>query len=118
MRGNHLCQLLMDTSDCSLVSWFNSPRELSPPSSFLKLQKLRLYLVKQIFLNFSANCTEMYNLPDLNYIPRGEVETRAFCTSEFSDVSPLTNGVIPFSTLEGRPSAPDYDFEPQFWVSE
>ncbi|XP_065226711.1 laminin subunit gamma-1 [Planococcus citri] len=64
---------------------------------------------------YSANCTEMYSLPDLNYIRRGEDETKAFCTSEFSDVSPLTNGVIPFATLEGRPSAPEYDIRPEFW---
>lgn len=59
----------------------------------------------------------MYSLPDQNYIRRGDPETRAFCTSEFSDVSPLTNGVIPFATLEGRPSAPEYDIRPEFWVS-
>lgn len=64
---------------------------------------------------YSVNCTEMYNLPDQNYIPKGEPETRAFCTSEFSDVIPLTNGNIPFSTLEGRPSATEFDYRPELW---
>ena len=39
-------------------------------------------------------------------IPREQVvgEDRALCTSEFSDISPLTGGNVAFSTLEGRPS--------------
>ncbi|XP_050542801.1 laminin subunit gamma-1-like isoform X6 [Daktulosphaira vitifoliae] len=64
---------------------------------------------------YSGSCRDTYGLPDLNYIRIGEQETRAFCTSEFSDISPLTGGSVPFSTLEGRPSAKFYDSRPEFW---
>lgn len=72
-----------------------------------------------LFINnfvFSGSCRDTYGLPDLNYIRLGEQETRAFCTSEFSDISPLTGGSVPFSTLEGRPSAKFYDSKSEFWV--
>ena len=36
-------------------------------------------------------------------------ETKPICTDEYSDISPLTGGSVAFSTLEGRPSA--YNFE-------
>ncbi|CAI6348984.1 unnamed protein product [Macrosiphum euphorbiae] len=64
---------------------------------------------------YSGSCRDTYGLPDLNYIRLGEQETRAFCTSEFSDISPLTGGSVPFSTLEGRPSAKFYDTKSEFW---
>ena len=38
-----------------------------------------------------------------------ENEAKALCTDEFSDISPLTGGSVAFSTLEGRPSA--FEFE-------
>ncbi|XP_069998126.1 laminin subunit gamma-1 isoform X4 [Penaeus vannamei] len=67
---------------------------------------------------YSATCRDTYGIPDSNYVRR-EDETRALCTSEFSDISPLTGGNVAFSTLEGRPSA--YNFEKsaelQDWVS-
>ena len=49
-----------------------------------------------------------YALPDGGYVTRAN-ETQPLCTSEFSDISPLTGGTVVFSTLEGRPGA--YDFE-------
>lgn len=36
-------------------------------------------------------------------------EAVAQCTREFSDISPLTGGNIAFSTLEGRPSAENFE---------
>jgi len=67
---------------------------------------------------YSAACRDFYGLPDLGYIHGGE-ETRALCTSEFSDISPLTGGNVAFSTLEGRPSAYNFDNskELQDWVT-
>lgn len=46
-------------------------------------------------------------------------EDRALCTSEFSDVAPLSGANVAFSTLEGRPSALNFDYSPelQSWVS-
>ncbi|CAL4069011.1 unnamed protein product [Meganyctiphanes norvegica] len=67
---------------------------------------------------YSATCRDTYGIPDSTYLRR-EDETRALCTSEFSDISPLTGGNVAFSTLEGRPSA--YNFENssqlQEWVT-
>lgn len=58
----------------------------------------------------SATCRDTYGLPDLPLgASKGESESRAFCTSEYSDISPLRDGNVAFSTLEGRPSA--YNFE-------
>jgi hypothetical protein len=71
-----------------------------------------------LYVFFSGSCRDTYGLPDLNYIRIGEQETRAFCTSEFSDISPLTGGSVPFSTLEGRPSAKYYDSKSEFWVRQ
>lgn len=57
----------------------------------------------------SASCRETYGLPDYLSVKKGEDETRALCISEYSDISPLRDGVVAFSSLEGRPSA--YNFE-------
>lgn len=57
---------------------------------------------------YSATCRDTYRLPDSNYVKRDD-EKRALCTSEFSDISPLTGGNVAFSTLEGRPSAYNFD---------
>lgn len=47
------------------------------------------------------------------------IQTQALCTSEFSDISPLTGGNVAFSTLEGRASAYNFDKsrELQEWVT-
>lgn len=58
---------------------------------------------------YSATCRDTYGLPDSTSIRKGEDETRALCTSEYSDISPLRDGNIAFSTLEGRPSAIMFD---------
>lgn len=57
----------------------------------------------------SASCRETYGLPDFLSVKKGEDETRAMCISEYSDISPLRDGNVAFSSLEGRPSA--YNFE-------
>lgn len=57
----------------------------------------------------SATCRDTYGLPDYPVVKKGESESRAFCTSEYSDISPLRDGNVAFSTLEGRPSAITFD---------
>ncbi|XP_037654235.1 laminin subunit gamma-3 isoform X2 [Choloepus didactylus] len=68
---------------------------------------------------YSASCKKTYGQPEGHYLRPGEDERVAFCTSEFSDISPLSGGNVAFSTLEGRPSA--YNFEEsavlQEWVT-
>ncbi|XP_071481442.1 laminin subunit gamma-1-like [Diadema antillarum] len=67
---------------------------------------------------YSGSCRPTYNQPDSEFVSIND-ETRAMCTSEFSDISPLTGGNIAFSTLENRPSARNFDNSPilQDWVT-
>ena len=44
-------------------------------------------------------------------------EQKALCTDDYSDISPLTGGNVAFSTLEGRPSAYNFDRSPILQVS-
>lgn len=59
----------------------------------------------------------MYGIPAGNSVEEGEKETKAFCTSEYSDLSPLTGGSVYFATVEGRPSAINFERSPEFLVS-
>ena len=71
--------------------------------------QLELYTNTRVFVwRCSATCRDTYGLPDSNFVRRDD-EKRALCTSEFSDISPLTGGNVAFSTLEGRPSAYNFD---------
>ncbi|KAH0945533.1 hypothetical protein HN011_010340 [Eciton burchellii] len=66
---------------------------------------------------YSATCRDTYELPESKETIRGD-DTRVLCTSEFSDISPLTKGTVAFSTLEGRPSAYYFETNPELqeWV--
>lgn len=65
----------------------------------------------------SATCRDTYGLPDyLLGNKQGGSESRAFCTSEYSDISPLRDGNIAFSTLEGRPSAIKFEHSNELQV--
>nr|XP_015857477.1 laminin subunit gamma-3 [Peromyscus maniculatus bairdii] len=68
---------------------------------------------------YSASCQRTYGRPEGHYLWPGENERVAFCTSEFSDISPLNGGNVAFSTLEGRPSAYNFEESPvlQEWVT-
>uniref|UniRef100_A0A7N8XUR7 Laminin, gamma 3 n=1 Tax=Mastacembelus armatus TaxID=205130 RepID=A0A7N8XUR7_9TELE len=58
---------------------------------------------------YSASCRKTYGKDAKGYIRPGDDERTALCTDEFSDISPLTGGNVAFSTLEGRPSAYNFD---------
>uniref|UniRef100_H3D7F3 Laminin, gamma 3 n=1 Tax=Tetraodon nigroviridis TaxID=99883 RepID=H3D7F3_TETNG len=58
---------------------------------------------------YSASCKKTYGKHMNAYIRPGDEERTALCTDEFSDISPLTGGNVAFSTLEGRPSAYNFD---------
>ncbi|XP_067340922.1 laminin subunit gamma-3 [Channa argus] len=58
---------------------------------------------------YSASCRKTYGKDGKGYIRPGDDERTALCTDEFSDISPLTGGNVAFSTLEGRPSAYNFD---------
>nr|XP_006640850.2 PREDICTED: laminin subunit gamma-3 [Lepisosteus oculatus] len=71
------------------------------------------------YQHYSASCRKTYAQSNQGYIRPGEDERTATCTDEFSDISPLTGGNVAFSTLEGRPSAYNFDQSPvlQEWVT-
>ncbi|XP_071622239.1 laminin subunit gamma-3 isoform X2 [Heliangelus exortis] len=71
------------------------------------------------FQYYSASCQKTYGKRQRQYLRPGEDEQVAFCTDEFSDISPLSGGNVAFSTLEGRPSAYNFDGSPalQEWVT-
>ncbi|XP_071322534.1 laminin subunit gamma-3 [Trachinotus anak] len=58
---------------------------------------------------YSASCRKTYGKDPKGYIRPGDDERTASCTDEFSDISPLSGGNVAFSTLEGRPSAYNFD---------
>ncbi|XP_066151126.1 laminin subunit gamma-1-like isoform X1 [Euwallacea fornicatus] len=94
--------------------WFNSPR----PESFYISKKTEEKGEWIPYQYYSATCRDTYALPDSTHTKRGE-ETRALCTSEYSDISPLRGGNVAFGTLEGRPSAYNFDSSPELqeWVT-
>ena len=73
---------------------------------------------------YSAACQDEYKIQDQSYIVMQEQgkkirEDEALCTSEFSEATPLTGANVAFSTLDGRPSAYNFEYSPelQSWVS-
>ncbi|XP_071011165.1 laminin subunit gamma-3-like [Oncorhynchus clarkii lewisi] len=68
---------------------------------------------------YSASCTKTYGKNNKGYIRPGDDERMAVCNDEFSDISPLIGGNVAFSTLEGRPSAYNFDQSAvlQEWVT-
>lgn len=68
------------------------------------------------FQYYSASCEKTYGKHPRHYLRPGEDEQVAFCTDEFSDISPLSGGNVAFSTLEGRPSAYNFDGSPALQV--
>ena len=67
---------------------------------------------------YSVSCMDRYSTPDSTSIiqPRDRkikiAEDTALCTSEYSDMTPLTGANVAFSTLEGRPSAFNFEYTP------
>ncbi|XP_076039664.1 laminin-like protein lam-2 [Oratosquilla oratoria] len=106
---------LMKAFDITYVRlFFRSPR----PESFAILKRTSEDSEWVPYQYYSGSCRDTYGFPDSTYVRR-EDETRALCTSEFSDISPLTGGNVAFSTLEGRPSAFNFEnsTELQEWVT-
>ncbi|XP_077183624.1 netrin-1 isoform X2 [Paroedura picta] len=70
------------------------------------------------FQFYSTQCRKMYNKPNRAPITK-QNEQEAICTDSHTDMRPLAGGLIAFSTLDGRPSAHDFDNSPvlQDWVT-
>ncbi|XP_064637889.1 netrin-1-like isoform X1 [Lineus longissimus] len=70
------------------------------------------------FQFYSSQCKKMYTKS-----PRGSItkinEQEALCTDAYTNIDPMSGTRVAFSTLEGRPSAYDFDNSPvlQDWVT-
>lgn len=93
---------------------FISPR----PESFAIYKKTRVDDDWVPWQYYSGSCYATYKVKERVPILPGN-EAVAQCTREFSDISPLTGGNIPFSTLEGRPSSHNFEESEvlQEWVT-
>ncbi|KAM5329584.1 laminin subunit gamma-3 [Glossophaga mutica] len=91
----------------------------SRPESFAIYKRSRAGGPWEPYQYYSASCRKTYGRPEGHYLRPGQDERVAFCTSEFSDISPLSGGNVAFSTLEGRPSAYNFEESPvlQEWVT-
>lgn len=67
---------------------------------------------------YSSQCRKIYGKPSKATVTK-QNEQEALCTDGLTDLYPLTGGLIAFSTLDGRPSAQDFDSSPvlQDWVT-
>ncbi|CAI9596610.1 unnamed protein product [Staurois parvus] len=91
----------------------------SRPESFVLYKRTREDGPWIPYQYYSGSCENTYQKLNRGFIRTGEDEQQALCTDEFSDISPLTGGNVAFSTLEGRPSAYNFDNSPvlQDWVT-
>ncbi|KAI5089365.1 laminin subunit gamma-3, partial [Silurus meridionalis] len=91
----------------------------SRPESFVIYKRTNETAPWQPYQYYSGSCRKTYGKDSKGFIRPGEEERTALCTDEFSDISPLTGGNVAFSTLEGRPSAYNFDQSPvlQEWVT-
>ncbi|XP_069465378.1 laminin subunit gamma-3 [Ambystoma mexicanum] len=91
----------------------------SRPESFAIYKRSRADGPWVPYQYYSATCQKTYGKPEGGYLRPGDDEAAAFCTAEFSDISPLSGGNVAFSTLEGRPGAYNFDRSPtlQEWVT-
>ncbi|KAM6902929.1 laminin subunit gamma-3 [Xenentodon cancila] len=81
----------------------------SRPESFAIYKRTKVGGPWLPYQYYSASCSKTYGKDAKGYIRPGDDERTALCTDEFSDISPLTGGNVAFSTLEGRPSAYNFD---------
>ncbi|TDH06384.1 hypothetical protein EPR50_G00132680 [Perca flavescens] len=91
----------------------------SRPESFAIYKRGRAGGPWEPYQYYSGSCEKTYRKSSRGFIRTGEDEQQALCTDDFSDISPLTGGNVAFSTLEGRPSAYNFDNSPvlQDWVT-
>ncbi|XP_043914324.1 laminin subunit gamma-3 isoform X2 [Protopterus annectens] len=88
----------------------------SRPESFAIYKRMHVNGPWIPYQYYSASCHKTYGKEKVGYLRQGDNEQVAFCTDEFSDISPLTGGNVAFSTLEGRPSA--YNFDESLFLQE
>ena len=65
---------------------------------------------------YSSSCRATYGMSAEKSVSRDN-EARAICRDDFSDISPLSGASVAFSTLEGRPSAYQFDTSTELQVT-
>ena len=65
---------------------------------------------------YSSTCRPTYGMSAERTVS-SDNEARAICRDDFSDISPLSGASVAFSTLEGRPSAYNFDNSAELQVS-
>lgn len=70
------------------------------------------------FQYYSNDCKKMYNKSSRGVVTKAN-EQEALCTEAYSNIDPFTGARVAYSTLEGRPSALDFENSPvlQDWVT-
>lgn len=54
---------------------------------------------------FSASCSNVFKMRDRSYI---DFDDQAICVSKYSSLTPLSDGEVVFSFLEGRPGSKNF----------
>ncbi len=104
----HTCVIFLFTGKAFSITYIRLKFQSSRPESFAIYKKTTKDSEWIPYQYYSASCEETYTRTTRDIITRDD-ETKPICTDEYSDISPLTGGSVAFSTLEGRPSA--YNFE-------
>ena len=111
----YMCFLLTFSGKAYDVTYirlrFHSPR----PESFAIYKRTTVDSPWIPYQFYSASCKSTYKLENKQFVTR-EKQNEALCSDEYSDISPLTGGEVPFSTLEGRPDARNFEDSPVLQV--
>lgn len=114
---SHKC-LLSPTGKAFDITYVRLKFHTSRPESFAIYKRTQEDGPWVPYQYYSGSCESTYHKINRGFIRTGEDEQQALCTDEFSDISPLTGGNVAFSTLEGRPSAYNFDNSPVLQVYE
>lgn len=114
---SHAC-LLSSAGKAFDITYVRLKFHTSRPESFAIYKRTREDGPWVPYQYYSGSCESTYHKVNRGFIRTGEDEQQALCTDEFSDISPLTGGNVAFSTLEGRPSAYNFDNSPVLQVCE
>ncbi|CAH1794168.1 unnamed protein product [Owenia fusiformis] len=144
-KRRHPPSYLTDLNNPSnLTCWMSEPFTASPENVTLKLSLGKKYELTYVSLQFcsarpdsmaiyksidygktwipfqfySSNCKKMYHRNPQGKITKAN-EQEALCTDSYSNIDPHSQGRVAYSTLEGRPSASEFDNSPvlQDWVT-
>ncbi|KAJ3605357.1 hypothetical protein NHX12_027404 [Muraenolepis orangiensis] len=91
------------------ITYVRLKSHTSRPESFAIYKRLERGGAWLPYQCYSGSCLKTYGRDPRGFLRAGQDERAAACTDEFRDISPLTGGNVALSTLEGRPSAYNFD---------